>query len=97
VALLTIYYLALLVQALIEREIRLVMKRDAVESLPLYPEQRDCKAPTTRRIIDLFENVQLHELASGKDAAPLRFATELSQVQRQVVTLLGVSESAYDA
>jgi len=97
VALLTIYYLALLVQALVERELRIGMKKGRVESLPLYPEERKCKAPTTRRVIDLFENIQVHELESPKDASPLRFATELSELQREVVTLLGVPESDYDA
>ena len=97
VALLTIYYLALLVQALIERELRLGMKKNGIESLPLYPEERKCKAPTTRRVIDLFEDVQLHELESRRAASPLRFATELSELQREVVTLLGIPESDYDA
>ena len=40
-ALITLYFLALLVQAIIERELRLAMKRDNIRELPLYPEQRD--------------------------------------------------------
>ncbi|MGF6919743.1 hypothetical protein [Paraburkholderia sp. 40] len=36
----TLYFLALLVQALIERELRLAMKRANIDELPLYPEQR---------------------------------------------------------
>jgi hypothetical protein len=39
-ALFTLYFLALLVQALIERELRLAMARQKIEELPLYPEQR---------------------------------------------------------
>jgi len=97
VALLTIYYLALLVQALVERELRLSMKREKIESLPLYPEERDCKAPTTRRIIDLFDNIQLHELQSTTSQAPLRFATKLSELQSTVLRLLAVSENEFKA
>ncbi|MGF6604326.1 transposase [Paraburkholderia sp. GAS448] len=33
----TLYFLALLVQALIERELRLAMKRGHIDELPLYP------------------------------------------------------------
>ena len=95
VALLTIYYLALLVQALVERELRQAMQREGIASLPLYPEERDCKAPTTRRIIDLFENIQLHELQSSQSSPPLRFATELSELQRKVLRLLDIPDSDY--
>lgn len=96
IALLTIYYLALLIQALVEREIRRAMKESGIDSLPLYPEERECKAPTTRRIVDLFENIQLHELQSPGKASPVRFATELSALQREILTLLGVPETDYD-
>jgi hypothetical protein len=97
VALLTIYYLALLVQALLEREIRRAMRESGTDSLPLYPEDRECKAPTTRRIIDLFENIQLHELRTPRRGSPSRFPTELSPLQRQVLRLLRVPETDYDA
>jgi transposase len=97
VALLTIYYLALLVQALLEREIRRAMRESGTDSLPLYPEDRECKAPTTRRIIDLFENIQLHELRTPRRGSPIRFPTELSPLQRTVLRLLRVPETDYDA
>jgi transposase len=97
VALLTIYYLALLVQALLEREIRRGMRETGTDSLPLYPEDRECKAPTTRRIIDLFENIQLHELRTPRRGSPIRFPTELSALQRDVLRLLHVPETDYDA
>ncbi len=67
VALLTIYYLALLIQALLEREIRRSMRDAKIDPLPLYPEDRECKAPTTRRIIDLFENIQFHDLHTPEE------------------------------
>ncbi len=97
VALLTIYYLALLIQALLEREIRRSMREAGIDSLPLYPEDRKCKAPTTRRIIDLFENIQLHELRTPGRDSPISFPTELSALQRDVLRLLRVPETDYDA
>jgi transposase len=53
-ALFTLYFLALLVQALIERELRLAMQREKIKELPIYPEQRLCKRPTTEQILRLF-------------------------------------------
>jgi hypothetical protein len=97
VALLTVYYLTLLVQALIEREIRRAMRDNGIDSLPLYPEDRKCKAPTTRRIIDLFENIHLHELRTPRRDSPIRFPTELSTLQRDVLRLLRIPETDYDA
>jgi transposase len=97
VALLTTYYLAMLVQSLIEREIRRNMEADGIEAVALYPEERDCKAPTTRRIMDLFETIQLHELKPGPGQPPVRFVTDLSQIQREILRLLRVPDTRYKA
>ena len=93
-ALLCVYFFVLLTEALLEREVRRAMVRSELESLPLYPEGRACRRPTARRLIDVFEEVQRHEL-SGDGQAPVRFTTELTPLQRKVLRLLGVSK-AYD-
>lgn len=95
VALLTAYFLALIIQALIERELRLAMKRERIESLPLYPEERQCRAPCARRVIDLFDNIQRHELRTSNKGESVTFITELSDLQREVLRLLGVPLDAY--
>ncbi len=93
-ALFTLYFLALLVQALIERELRLAMKRQAIEQLPLYPEQRQCVHPTTEQVLRLFSLAQRHTLIDA--AQPVQvFNAELTDLQRQVITLLGVPLGAY--
>ena len=48
---LSIYFFALMVQALLERELRHALQDSEYDSLPLYPEHRACRAPTTRRIV----------------------------------------------
>jgi len=93
-ALLCIYFFVLLVQALLERELRRAMKRDHVESLPMYPEGRPCRAPSARRVIDLFENIQRHTLQAGKKA-PVVLTTELTRTQRQILKLLRVPAASY--
>jgi transposase len=93
-SLLCVYFFVLLVEALLERELRRAMVRSELESLPLYPEGRACRRPTARRLIDLFEEVQRHEL-SAEGQAPVRFTTDLTPLQRKVLRLLGLSK-VYD-
>jgi transposase len=88
-ALLCVYFFALLTESLLERELRRAMAREGVESLPLYPEARACRRPTARRVIDLFEDVQRHELATEGRTAVV-FMTDLTRLQRKILRLLGM-------
>src|SRR5262249_35584416 len=45
-ALLACHFLALLTQALLEREIRTAMRQAQLDNIPLYPELRACTAPS---------------------------------------------------
>jgi len=94
-ALLFVYFLVLLVESLLERELRRAMENEGMESLPLYPEGRACRRPTARKLIDLFEDVQRHTLTSST-GPPVVFTTELTRLQRTVLRLLGMSD-AYDS
>jgi transposase len=93
-ALLAVYFFVLIVQTLLERELRQAMERAQIESLPLYPEGRACRRPTTRKILDLFDGVQRHELTLP-DCQPEVMVTELSPIQKQVLKLLGIPEKSY--
>lgn len=95
-ALLCMYFLALLVESLLERELRQAMARAKVESLPLYPEGRACRHPTVSRLIEVFEDVQRHHLKGGVELT-VNFTTKLSSVQRTVLRLLDIPPAAYDA
>jgi transposase len=94
-ALLCVYFLVLLTESLLERELRRAMDRGAIESLPLYPEGRKCRRPSARRLIDLFDDVQRHSLRVGR-RAPVDFTTELSRLQRRLLRLLGMTK-VFDA
>jgi transposase len=89
-ALLCVYFLALLAESLLERELRRAMDRAAIGSLPLYPEGRKCSRPTARRLIDLFDDVQRHSLRVGR-RGPVVFKTQLSKLQRRILRLLGMN------
>ena len=95
-ALLCMYFFVLLVESLLERELRQAMVRTQVESLRLYPEGRGCRFPTVRRLIEVFEDVQRHRLKVGSEPAVL-FTAKLSPLQKKVLRLLGLPQSAYDA
>lgn len=93
-ALFTLYFLALLVQALIERELRLAMQREHIAELPLYPEQRQCARPTAEQILRLFTLAERHQLVQHGRTVQV-FPAQLTDLQRQVLTLLGVSQQAF--
>ncbi len=95
VGLLAVYFLALMVQSLLERELRNAMGSAAVESLPLYPEGRSCVRPTSRQVLDLFEPLSVHKLMrAGKP--PRFFHSELAPLHRQLLKLLRIPATAYD-
>jgi transposase len=93
-ALFFLYFVALLVQALIERQLRLAMKNEDIEELPLYPEERTTKRPTTDQILRLFSLVQRNVLFY-RDLEVKTFEPELTDLQRRVLQLLGVAVGAY--
>lgn len=91
-ALLCVYFFALLTESLLERELRRAMAREGIESLPLYPEARACRRPTARRVIDLFEDVQRHELVT-EGPPTVVFLTDLTGLQRKILRLLGMPKA----
>jgi transposase len=93
-ALLGVYFFALVVEALLERELRQAMRREEIEALPMYPEGRACRWPTARRLIDVFESIQRHTLAHGK-RPPEVMVTELSRLQRNLLKLIGLPATDY--
>ena len=93
-ALFTLYFLALLVQALMERELRLAMARESIEELPLYPEQRLCTHPTTEQILRLFSHAERHKLIKGGKTIQI-FDAKLTDLQHQLINLLGVPPQAF--
>ena len=93
-SLLCVYFFALLVESLLERQLRQAMQRNEIEALPMYPEGRACRWPTARRVIDLFESVQRHTLLHGKLPAEA-LVTELTRLQRKLLKLLGLSAKDY--
>jgi hypothetical protein len=87
-------FLALLLGALIERQIRNAMKTADTADIPLYPELRACPAPSTERILAVFADITRHELHHDGHLVQT-FEPELSPLQQQILDLLGVPTTAY--
>ena len=88
-ALLFLYYLALLVYALLERDLRQAMKGAGIGSLPIYPEERECRRPSAERILEAFQNFSKHHLWEGDQLEGTFFET-LTELQVEVLNLLGI-------
>jgi transposase len=94
-ALLFLYFIALLTFALIEREARQQMDRAGIDAIPLYPEQRACRAPTCDGILQAFEGIRRSDLLDDKGRIVRSFYDPLSQVAKQLLKLLRVSAAHY--
>ena len=93
-ALMFIYFIALLVNALIERELRRSMKANKVRSMSLYPEARPCEKPTTDLVLSIFSVQQRHVLKLNESEIKT-FFSKLSPLQESVLAMLGVSSAPY--
>jgi transposase len=87
-------YVALLVHALVERDLRRAMAAQKITSLPLYYENRACATPTAARVFELLE--PLAATAVYHTGTLLTIATPtLDPLQRQLLGLLGVPTGIY--
>ena len=82
-------FLALLLGALIEREIRTAMTAAHTRDIPLYPELRACTAPSAERVLEIFTDLTRHELHRNGEHVQT-FEPELDPLQQQVLDLLAV-------
>lgn len=86
-------FLAMVLDALIERTLRQPMLRHGRQSLPLLPEGRSTKTPTTARLLEMFSNVSWYEYERRGET--VSFPIRLSPLQRHLLRLLQIDPSAY--
>jgi len=95
-AFLFLFFLALTIDALLERQLRNAMRAQQRDSLPIYPERRPCKAPTAGKVIALFANLRRHRLLDGRRHIKT-FWDPITEPQRVVLELLDVPASKFGA
>jgi transposase len=88
------FFIALVIQALIEREVRKNMKEQEIEKLRVYPEQRDATHPTTCKILDRFENICIYKIMSNSIVVET-FRDSLNENQKLILKLLNIGEDQY--
>lgn len=86
-------FLAMILDALIERTVRQNMARKGIKSLSILPEGRPTKTPTTARVLEMFSDVSWYEYQRGDDA--VTFPVQLSALQKKLLSLLDMEESTY--
>jgi hypothetical protein len=67
---------------------------DQIEKLYIYPEDRECKRPTTSIIFDRFSQLARY-VVQGKDAADSHFQDQLSPAQIEILAVLKMSHDDY--
>jgi transposase len=93
-ALFFLYFIALLLQALIEREVRRAMEREQTPELFIYPEERACSRPTVLQILRLLSTPERQSLFKNQKLVQA-FPAKLTDMQKEVLRLLDVPTAAY--
>ena len=88
------FFIALVVQALIEREVRIKMKEQKIEKIRVYPEQREASHPTTSKIIDRFDNICTYKIMENSKVVET-FKDSLNEDQKLILSLLNIEEDEY--
>ena len=87
-------FLALLISALIEREVRIGMQQADLDKIRLYPEFRNCPSPSTERILEIFATLSRHQL--HHDGVLVKtFHPEPTAQQEQVLELMNLAPDVY--
>jgi transposase len=94
-SLLWLYYVVELVGALLEREVRRRMAEHKLASLALYPEGRDCEAPTAGVVLAILEGHRRHRLLDEQGQELRRFHDPLPEPAQEILKLLGVDTTPY--
>lgn len=88
------FFIALALQALLEREVRNKMSSEEIDKLYIYPEDRQCKRPTTSIIFDRFAQVSRY-VVRGENIRECHFKDELSPAQQEILSILEMPEKLY--
>ena len=89
------HFIALLISALIERQIRMAMKAAEIARIPACPELRGEPLRPGDRIFEIFAHIARHELRDSTGALVQVFEPRLTELQLKILDLLEVPATAY--
>ena len=93
VALLHLYFVAIMLSALLERQVRTAMRRKGIQKIPILPEGRPTPTPTTPRILENFDDASWHEYLEQDRA--VSFPVDLKATPLLLLDLADVPRSLY--
>lgn len=89
-----VFFIALLIQALLERLLRQRIAERKAEPLKLYPEDRDAPHPTTSQLFKTFEGLCTYTISQAGGVCE-HYHDELNPTHRAVLALLDMSEREF--
>ncbi len=93
VALLHVYFVAIMLSALLERQVRSAMRRKNIDKVSILPEGRASATPTTPRILENFADVAWHAFREGDRS--ISFPVEIGPTPRLLLELADVPPELY--
>ena len=88
------FFISLMIQALIERQVRQQMANRKIPAIALYPEDRDASHPTTAKIMGIFEDASTYKLTLSSQEIR-EYRDDLTKVQQIILKLLDIPKEVY--
>ena len=89
-----VFFIALLIQALLERELRKKLSERRAPPLKLYPEDRDAPHPTTSQLFKTFDRLSTYAITEEGQLRE-QYHDELTETHRAVLSLLDITEQEF--
>ncbi len=89
-----LFFISLMVQALLERLVRQRLEQRKHPPLKLYPEDRDAPHPTTSQILKTFDGLSSYVITQN-DHPIGHYLDELNETHKAVLKLLDIDEDTF--
>ncbi len=93
-AIMLLFFLALILQAVIERDVRRNMRASNIDALSIYPEHRLAYHPTTAKIFERFQDMSNYRVVEGNQVIKV-YRDEITDLHKEILALLGMTEKCY--
>ena len=93
-AIMFLFFIALMIQALIERKVRRNMVENEIDKLPIYPEHRVAYHPTTAKIFDRFSDISTY-LLKVNNTVTEQLKDSLDEIHLTILDLLQITPNQY--
>ncbi len=88
------FFIALMIQALLEREVRQKMKEQRIKALKVYPEEREARCPTTSRVLNIFDSISTYQITENSRVVE-EYKDDLNDTQKLILEFLNITQNRY--